>query len=64
MFKMVVSKGYQCEFTDPVFDDFYCKKCTLVARRLTITICCGESSVMPTLPMASLVQHVERKDAT
>ena len=36
-------QGYQCEFIDQVFDDLYCKKCTLVARRLTITTCCAES---------------------
>ena len=41
--KMAVSQGYQCQFIDSVFDDLYCKKCTLVARRLTITNCCGES---------------------
>ena len=36
--------GYLCEFIDPVSDhDFYCKKCTLVARKLTFTSCCGES---------------------
>ena len=41
--KMAASLGYQCEFIDSVSDDFYCKKCTLVARRLTVTTCCGES---------------------
>ena len=40
---MAASLGYGCEFIDSVFDDFYCKKCTLVARRLTVTTCCGES---------------------
>ena len=35
--------GYQCEFIDTVQDNFYCKKCTLVARMLTYTSCCGES---------------------
>ena len=40
---MAASKGYQSQFIDSVFDDLYCKKCTLVARRLTITNCCGES---------------------
>ena len=35
--------GYQCEFKDSVHDNFYCKKCTLVSRRLTYTSCCGES---------------------
>ena len=41
--KMSASHGYQCEFLDPVSDDLYCKKCTLVARRLSISTCCGES---------------------
>ena len=41
--KMAASHGYQCEFLDPVSDDLYCKKCTLVARRLSISTCCGES---------------------
>ncbi len=36
-------QGYTCEFIAPVPEDFCCKKCTLVARRLTITDCCGES---------------------
>ena len=36
-------KGYQCEFVDSVPEDSYCKQCSLVARRLTITSCCGES---------------------
>ena len=40
---MAASHGYQCDFIDSVSDDFYCKKCTLVARRLTVTTCCGES---------------------
>ena len=40
---MAASLGYQCEFIDSVSDDFYCKKCNLVARRLTVTNCCGES---------------------
>ena len=35
--------GYQCEFVDSVPEDFYCKQCSLVARRLTFTSCCGES---------------------
>ena len=35
--------GYQCEFIDTVPEDFHCKQCSLVARRLTITSCCGES---------------------
>ena len=35
--------GYECKFMDSVPEDFYCKQCSLVARRLTITSCCGES---------------------
>ena len=35
--------GYKCEFIDSVPDDFYCKGCSFVARRLTFTSCCGES---------------------
>ena len=45
-YKMAASnhpKGYLCEFIDSVPEDFYCKKCALVARRLTLTSCCGES---------------------
>ena len=36
------AQGYECEFIEPVSDDYYCKKCTLVARKLTFTSCCGE----------------------
>ena len=36
-------KGYLCEFIDFVPADFYCHKCSLVARKLTYTSCCGES---------------------
>jgi len=36
-------QGYQCEFVDCVPEDYYCKQCSLVARRLTFTSCCGES---------------------
>ena len=36
-------QGFQCEFKDSIREDLYCKKCNLVARRLTITNCCGES---------------------
>ena len=35
-------QGYQCECIDTV-NDFYCKKCNLVARKLTFTSCCGKS---------------------
>ena len=42
--RMASLLGYQCEFLDSVVsNDFYCKKCSLVARRLTLTGCCGES---------------------
>ena len=37
------SLGYQCEFMDPVPEDFYCKSCNLVARKSTIASCCGET---------------------
>ena len=37
------SEGYRCEFIESVNDLFYCKKCNLVARRSTLTSCCGES---------------------
>ncbi len=40
---MAVPLGYQCEFIDPVFDGFYCKKCSFVAKRQTVVTCCGES---------------------
>ena len=36
-------KGYKCEFIDSIPEDFYCRSCSLVARRLTFTSCCGES---------------------
>ncbi len=36
-------QGYELEFLDSVPDELLCKKCTLVARRLVITGCCGES---------------------
>ena len=37
------TQGYQCEFIESVPEDFYCKKCSLVARRLTICSSCMES---------------------
>ena len=37
------SEGYRCELIDSVIDLFYCNKCNLVARRLTLSSCCGES---------------------
>ena len=39
----VLALGHSCEFIDSVPEDFYCKKCTLVARRLTICSSCMES---------------------
>ena len=36
------AKGYQCEFKEPVNQLFYCSKCCLVAREITLTACCGE----------------------
>ena len=35
--------GHSCEFIDSVPEDFYCKKCTLVARRLTVCNSCMKS---------------------
>ncbi len=40
---MATSQGYKCEFIDSVSEDFYCKRCTLVARRLVFTSCCEET---------------------
>ena len=40
---MAACQGYKCEFLDSVTEDFYCKKCILVARKLSINTCCGES---------------------
>ena len=37
------TQGYQCEFIDSVPEDFYCKKCTLVARQIIFTSCCEET---------------------
>ena len=37
------TNGYQCKFAEKIPEDFYCKKCSLVARGLTVTSCCGES---------------------
>ena len=37
------TQGYQSEFIDSVPEDFHCKKCTLVARRLTVCNSCMES---------------------
>ena len=42
---MATPKTYQCRFvdSDSVAEDFYCKLCDLVARKLTCTGCCGET---------------------
>ena len=40
---MAACQKYKWKFLDSVPDDLYCKKCTLVAQKLTITNCCGES---------------------
>ena len=37
------AQGYSCGFLDSVSDDFCCKRCSLVARKLSITSCCGET---------------------
>ena len=39
---MATSQGYKSDFLYSVPEDYYCKKCSLVARRLTVTSCCGE----------------------
>ena len=36
-------QGYDCEFIDSVPDICYCKKCSLVAKKLSVASCCGES---------------------
>ena len=44
--KMADSKqnqGYQCELIGSVPDNLFCYKCKLVARKLNLTSCCGES---------------------
>ena len=55
-------RGYQCELVNSVPDHLYCKKCTLVARRQTITTCCGESFCHACIAdlYISLAQYVER----
>ena len=40
---MAAPQGYQCEFIGSVPEDYYCKQCSLVARKLTFISCCGES---------------------
>ena len=38
------ANGYHCIFAEKsIPEDFYCKKCSLVARGLTVSSCCGES---------------------
>ena len=57
--------GYQYEFVGSVPEDLYCKKCTLVAKRLTITNCCGEGFCHDCmLTIVNLAQYVERKTLT
>ena len=34
--------GYECEFVDQVPEDYFCKRCSHVAREPNITSCCGE----------------------
>ena len=36
-------EGYKCDFIDSVPDVCFCKKCSLVARKLTVTSCCSMS---------------------
>ena len=36
-------RGYQCEFVESVPDNYKCQLCSLVAKRQTVTSCCGES---------------------
>ena len=40
---MATTKGYQYQFVDSIPEDHRCRQCSLVARKLTITSCCGES---------------------
>ena len=35
--------GYQCEFVESVPDNYKCQLCSLVAKRRSVTSCCGES---------------------
>ena len=34
--------GHQCDFIDPVPEDYICKQCNQVARSPTVISCCGE----------------------
>ncbi len=43
-------QGYECSFISEVPEDFYCKKCTLVTRRLTFTSCCSETYCHTCIP--------------
>ncbi len=43
-------QGYECNFISEVPEDFYCKKCTLVARRLTFISCCSETYCHTCIP--------------
>ena len=38
-----ISRGYSCEAIDPVPENTVCQQCSLLARQLTFTSCCGES---------------------
>ena len=35
--------GYQCDVIGKVNDLFYCKECGFIARKLTVSACCGEN---------------------
>ena len=35
-------QGYSCEFLDSVSDDFGCKRCSLVARKLSVSLAAVE----------------------
>ena len=36
-------RGYKCEFVESVPDNYKCQLCSLLAKRRTVTSCCGES---------------------
>ena len=40
--KQSLRRGHSYEFVHKVPEDYYCKKCSLVARKLAVTSCCGE----------------------
>ena len=37
----MASRGHSYDFVDTIPKNLYCKKCSFVARRLTVTSCCG-----------------------